>query len=381
MAGGASIARVQVVPHTRLWRYSNLRLCLTSFAVATVFLGVASWHLGHLNFQIACLVYLLKSYFLTLLLAMGGLTLMAVIAYFIKRESDEDLAERYKLIAFFVPAMMLINLAYFSLKVGSVAFSANHPAWPAGRGLIAREQWLWWTLRPLFAHLPAWGYHCLDLVYTGAWFASLSALPLSLIFLKPSRAVKLNCAVMLLLAFTALGNVLLLTYSPIYEFPRYFSYLPADLSTWKIHHASLALTHKLINLKAAFFASSSPGFFQPVAAFPAFHTSYAFLLFLAFRDRRYIKFLFLLFFVLVVAGGIVLGYHGYRFSKVPICRGGDCGVIDRACLEQAARRTARVVTPYSPIARTVARASTTEPAFYKAGKEEFLQCPTPQSLL
>jgi len=306
---------------------------------------------------------------------------MAVIAYFIKRESDEDLAERYKLIAFFVPAMMLINLAYFSLKVGSVAFSANHPAWPAGRGLIAREQWLWWTLRPLFAHLPAWGYHCLDLVYTGAWFASLSALPLSLIFLKPSRAVKLNCAVMLLLAFTALGNVLLLTYSPIYEFPRYFSYLPADLSTWKIHHASLALTHKLINLKAAFFASSSPGFFQPVAAFPAFHTSYAFLLFLAFRDRRYIKFLFLLFFVLVVAGGIVLGYHGYRFSKVPICRGGDCGVIDRACLEQAARRTARVVTPYSPIARTVARASTTEPAFYKAGKEEFLQCPTPQSLL
>ena len=72
---------------------------------------------------------------------------------------------------------------------------------------------------------------------------------------------------------------------------------------------------------------------------------------------------------------------GYKFSKVPICRGGDCGVIDRACLEQAARRTARVVTPYSPLARTVARASTTEPAFYKAGKEEFLQCPTPQSLL
>ncbi|HDG98558.1 MAG TPA: hypothetical protein ENG73_10405 [Desulfobacterales bacterium] len=246
---------------------------------------------------------------MTLLLAMGGLTLMAVIAYFIKRESDEDLSKRYKLIAFFVPAMMLINLAYFSLKAGSVAFSPN-------QGLIAREQWLWWTLKPLFAHLPAWGYHFLDLVYTGAWFASLSALPLSLIFLKPSRAVKLNCAVMLLLAFTALGNVVLLTYSPIYEFPNYFAYLPATLSTWKIHHASLGLTHKLIDLKAAFFASSNAAFFQPVAAFPAFHTSYAFLLFLAFRDRRYIKLLFLVFSLLVVAGGLVLGYHGFLDTTV-----------------------------------------------------------------
>lgn len=62
------------------------------------------------------------------LLALGGLTLMAVIACFIRKESDEDLAKRYKLIPFFVPAMMLINLAYFSLKAGSVAFSANHPA-------------------------------------------------------------------------------------------------------------------------------------------------------------------------------------------------------------------------------------------------------------
>jgi len=53
---------------------------------------------------------------------------MAVIACFIRKESDEDLAKRYKLIPFFVPAMMLINLVYFSLKAGSVAFSANHPA-------------------------------------------------------------------------------------------------------------------------------------------------------------------------------------------------------------------------------------------------------------
>jgi len=43
-------------------------------------------------------------------------------------------------------------------------------------------------------------------------------------------------------------------------------------------------------------------------------------------------------------------------------------VIDRPCLEQPARPTARVVTPCSSLARTVARASTTEPAFYKAGK-------------
>ncbi|MBW1967844.1 MAG: hypothetical protein JRI48_10835 [Deltaproteobacteria bacterium] len=62
------------------------------------------------------------------LLPLGGLTHMAVIACFIRKESDEDLAKRYKLIPFFVPAMMLINLAYFSLKAGSVAFSANHPA-------------------------------------------------------------------------------------------------------------------------------------------------------------------------------------------------------------------------------------------------------------
>jgi len=183
-------------------------------------------------------------------------------------------------------------------------------------GLTAHEYPLWKALSPAFALIPPEGFKVFDFTYTVAWFASLSALPLSLVFLRPSRAVKLNCAVMLLLAFTALGNVALLTYSPIYEFPSYFTYLPATLSSWKIHHASLALTHKLINLKAAFFASSRADFFQPVAAFPAFHISYVFLLFLAFRDRRYIKFLFLLFFVLVVAGGIVLGYHGFLDTTV-----------------------------------------------------------------
>ena len=56
-------------------------------------------------------------------------------------------------------------------------------------------------------------------------------------------------------------------------------------------------------------------------------------------------------------------------------------MIDRPCLEPVARAAARVVTPYSPLARTVARASTTEPAFYKAGKEEFAQWPTLLNLL
>jgi len=132
---------------------------------------------------------------------------------------------------------------------------------------------------------------------------------------------------MLLLAFTALGNVFFLTLSPVYEFQKYFSYLPQTLSTWKIHHASFLLSHNLVNMKTALFSGRSAGFFQPVAAFPAFHSGYAFLLFLAFKDRRpparralrlgeYLRYVLFVFWFVIVSGGIVLGYHGFLDTGV-----------------------------------------------------------------
>ena len=292
------------LPRIRKEKISEMRLAMTSFVVAVSFLAVSSVHLSHFDFQVDCLTFLLKSYLLTFLYAIAGLTLFVIVAHFIRKESDQDLLKRYRLIAFFVPAMMLVNLTYFTLKAGSVAYNSNFP-------LILHEYGIWKALRALFASLPHCIYRVLDITYTGVWFASLSALPFSLILLNPKKATTLNSAVLLLLAFTALGNVVLLTSSPVYELHHYFSYLPRDLSTWKIHQASLALSHDLAHLKTALFSGRSAGFFQPVAAFPAFHSGYALLLFLAFRDRRCLRILFLAFWLAIVIGGIVLGYHGF----------------------------------------------------------------------
>ena len=304
VAEGARVPRVRL-RHT----YSEMQLATVSFAVALAFLFTSSLHLGHFDFQVACLTFLLKSYFLTFLYATAGLTLLVILTHFLRKESEEELVKRYKLIAFFVPSMMLVNLMYFSLKAGSVAYNSSFD-------LVLHEYALWKFFRPLFASFPHSVYRVMDTVYTGVWFASLSALPFSLILLKPEKASKLNSAVMLLLAFTALGNVVFLTRSPVYEFPKYFSYLPHDLSTWKIHHASLALSHDLVSMKAALFYGRTAGFFQPVAAFPAFHSGYAFLLFLAFRDRHYLKYAFLAFWFLIVCGGLILGYHGFVDTAV-----------------------------------------------------------------
>jgi len=295
----------------RDYAFPEMRLAITLFFVALAFLGVSSAYLGHFEFQKACLAFLLKSYFLTFLYAVAGLLLIAVVVHLIRKENDHELVQRYKLISFFVPTMMLINLIYFTLKAGSVAFNPNHH-------LVLHERVLWELLRPLFSNIPGSGYRFLDFCYTTVWFASLSALPLSLIIMKPGQAARLNSAVMLLLAFTALGNVFLLTPSPIYELPKYFLYLPPALSSWKIHHASFALSRDLVNMKATLFSERTAGFFQPVAAFPAFHSAYAFLLFLVSWKKKYLRYLGMVFWMLIVLGGLVLGYHGFVGTTVAV---------------------------------------------------------------
>jgi len=97
MAGGQGfLATAQVLPRSTALQHSDLRLCLTTLVVSLAFLATASLRLGHYCFQVSCLTYLLKSYFLTLLYALAGLTILAVIAFFVSKSDEQVLFRRYK---------------------------------------------------------------------------------------------------------------------------------------------------------------------------------------------------------------------------------------------------------------------------------------------
>ncbi len=88
---------------------------------------------------------------------------------------------------------------------------------------------------------------------------------------------------MLLLAFTAPGNMVFLTRSPAHEFPKYFSYLSHELCTWNIHHASLALSHDPSSMKRALFSRRTASFFSLWSLPPHFIRGMPFCCFLLLR--------------------------------------------------------------------------------------------------
>ncbi|WP_022846784.1 phosphatase PAP2 family protein [Desulfurobacterium sp. TC5-1] len=158
------------------------------------------------------------------------------------------------------------------------------------------ERSLFIRVKTIFSFLPA-GF--LSYVYENIW-GKLHLLPPVLIALSVKNRKKFFFAFSFMYFAAAICHILLPTRSPVFCYPDLFKNLP-DV-TAKIHAESAVDTLFIIKHKTL------PGF--PTLAdiaFPSLHVGYAFLLFLVSGKR--IKPIAFVFYTLIVAGSIILGFH------------------------------------------------------------------------
>jgi len=254
-----------------------------------------------------CFPFLLEAYVTATVLA-GA---VSVYLYLSKKENPQSyFTYVMKNFLMYVLPLFFSARAYFVLKTESVLLGTDSLL------LSKLERPLMSSLFLILHHFPAGTFQMLDFIYERVWFFSHLLVPLVCLSRNRKTVELFYSATSILYVACGLLHLALPVLSPFYVFEKSFSFLPESLSTLSFHNQSWSCQ---LAIKKGVLDSSC--IFQSIRAFPSFHVAYAYLVYLIARNStrsRIIHSFCLLYFVLIAAGSVILGYHFFSDGLVAV---------------------------------------------------------------